>query len=77
MYGQEIHIEIGFNILKQRRLKNLTQDQVAADAGISRSRLSAIEHGTASFTFVTLLKIAEALGVDFHVLLETKSNMHC
>jgi len=71
MFGKKIHAEVGFNILKQRRMKNLTQEQVAMEAGMSRARLSLIERGESSFMMTALLKIAKALDVDFHVLLDT------
>lgn len=75
MFCKMIHAEVGFNILKQRRLKNLTQEEVAETAGMSRTRLSSIERGESSFMFTTLLKIAKVLDVDYHVLLETSSDI--
>lgn len=75
MFAQKVHQEVGFNILKQRKLKKLTQIQVADAAGISRSRLSSIEGGTVTFTLVTLLKIAKAIDVDYRLLLDTNATV--
>ena len=63
---------IGLNILYQRRLKDLTQEQLALAAGMSRSRLSDIERGKCNFSLEAIMKIALVLGVDYHVLLDTK-----
>lgn len=71
MLAKKVHQDVGFNILKYRRLKNLTQEKVAADAGISRTSLSAIECGTASCLLSTLMKIAKALDVEPNMLLKT------
>lgn len=70
MFGQEEHEIIGFNILKERRRKNLTQEALANLADISRPRLSAIERGSTTLTLETLMRIASVLGVDYRLLLK-------
>lgn len=75
MFAKKVHQDVGFNILKYRRLKNLTQEKVAEDAGISRTSLSAIECGTASCLLSTLMKIAKALDVDPGILLSTDATV--
>ncbi len=70
MFGEKEHKKIGFNILRERRLKGMTQEELAFTAGISRPRLSAIERGTTTLTLEKLMMIADALGVDYRELLE-------
>lgn len=69
MFGEDDHKRIGFNILRERREKGLTQEALADVVGMSRARLSAIERGSTTLTLEKLMKIAEALGVDYRELL--------
>jgi transcriptional regulator with XRE-family HTH domain len=49
----------------------MTQDDLAAAAGVGRNTLSDIERGYASVTLLTLIRLAEALGVGPAELFET------
>lgn len=69
MFGEKEHKKIGFNILRERRLKGMTQEELAFAAGMSRPRLSAIERGTTTLTLEKLMMIADALGVDYRELM--------
>lgn len=69
MFGESDHKRIGFNILRERREKGMTQEVLADIVGMSRPRLSAIERGTTTLTLEKLMRIAEALGVDYRDLL--------
>lgn len=69
MFGEDDHKRIGFNILRERREKGLTQEALADAVGMSRARLSAIERGSTTLTLEKLMKIAEALEVDYRDLL--------
>ena len=51
--------------IKFERMRNLSQEDLALAAGISRNGLSNIESGKASPTIDTLEKIANALGIAF------------
>ena len=62
---QEIYIRIGFNLMKQRRLKGWTQEQLAEKSGVSRSRISKMENGKENFNIESLLLIAQSLEIDF------------
>jgi len=73
MIEEKIYAEIGLNVLKQRRLQNLTQEDVANSIDMSRSRLSLIERGKIDFRFSTLIRIACALKIDYRILLEVAS----
>lgn len=70
MFAKKVHKEVGLKILVERRRKDMTQEALAAAAGISRTKLSSIECGTSTFTLDLLIKIATAMEVDYHVLLD-------
>ena len=42
------------NILKYRRLRGFTQEQLAEKSGVSRARISDIEHGKVSCNIETI-----------------------
>lgn len=56
--------EIGYRLEDARRVIGLTQEQVAALAGITRPRYRDIEKGTAAARATTLVNIARALGLE-------------
>lgn len=56
------HLEhIGNNIKEIRKFRNLTQQQLADEAGVRLATISDIESGKANFQFNTLVRIATAL----------------
>ena len=55
---------IGRNIAKLRRQNNLSQLDVCAEIGMDKPNLSSIENGRQNVTSLTLLKIANAIGVE-------------
>lgn len=55
---QDIYKRIGFNLLKKRRLKGWTQEQLAEKSGVSRSRISKIEYGKENFYIESLFLLA-------------------
>ena len=67
---QEIYIRIGFNLMKKRRLKGWTQEQLAEKSGVSRSRISKMENGKENFNIESLFLIAQSLEIDFIELLK-------
>ena len=67
---QEIYKRIGFNLMKQRRLKGWTQEQLAEKSGVSRSRISKMENGKENFNIESLFLIAQSLEIDFIELLK-------
>lgn len=54
---------VGQNFARLRREKGLTQEQVEARSGLSQQYLSGLERGQRNPTVVTLLEVAQALGV--------------
>ena len=67
---EDIYKRIGFNLLKQRRLKGWTQEQLAEKSGVSRSRISKMENGKENFNIESLFLIAQSLEIDFIELLK-------
>lgn len=58
-------LRLGITIARMREKRNLTQTQLAAKAGMSASKISAIESGPKNLELVTLIRIAAALGYRF------------
>mgnify|MGYP001481491295 CR=1 FL=1 len=63
--------QLGLKIQYYRQMKNISQVELADEAGISRSYLSKIETGKAQCVPV-LLQIAQVLNVDAGILLTDK-----
>lgn len=70
MVSSEIFINIGLNIRKLRREKNLTQQDLAAACNFEKSNLARIEAGRTNPTVLTLFKICEVLRVPLKRLFE-------
>jgi transcriptional regulator with XRE-family HTH domain len=58
-------LRLGATIAKMRETRNLTQTQLAALAGMSASKISAIETGPKNVELATVIRIATALGYQF------------
>ena len=61
---------LGENVRHYRKLKGMTQDQLAAEADMERSYVSDIERGTRNPTVAALGRIADALKIEPSRLLE-------
>lgn len=70
----EKYTQLGLNIAYFRKLRGMTQEQLAEKVGISRSHLSAIEAPNVlkAFSIEMLFDIATALQVDCYKLLQFK-----
>jgi len=66
----EEHVRVGLNILVRRRELHMTQKEVSDASGISIAKISAIEHGTSNFTVESLMRVADALKIDYRDLLK-------
>lgn len=64
MTGRKVALKIKFERMK----KNLSQEELALSAGLSRNSIWKIETGKVSPTIETLDKIARALEIDFSTL---------
>lgn len=62
---------LGANVRRHRRLKGLSQERLALDAGMERSYVSDLERGTRNPSVRALGRLAEALGVEPSLLLVT------
>ena len=60
---------LGVNVRHQRKLKGMTQEQLAAAAEMERSYVSDLERGTRNPSVAALGRIADALGIEPHILL--------
>lgn len=58
-------IKLGIKIRKLREKKNLSQDDLANDCEISKRQIGRIERAEINTSVKTLIKIANALDVQF------------
>lgn len=63
------------NVRLIRRLKDISQEALALEAGISRVYMSGIESGTRAVSIDIMGKIADALNVEVADLLKTDYNV--
>ena len=61
---------LGANVRCYRKLKGMTQEQLAHEVGMERSYISDLERGTRNPSVRALGRLAEALSVDPAALLE-------
>lgn len=55
---------VGRNLVRLRRERGLTQEQLAELSGVSQQYISGLERGNRNPSVVTLFEIAQALGVN-------------
>lgn len=60
---------LGNNVRKYRRLRGLTQEQLALDAEMERSYVSDLERGTRNPSVKAVGRLARALDVEPYLLL--------
>jgi transcriptional regulator with XRE-family HTH domain len=60
---------VGKRVRMERVWQDLSQDEVAAKAGVTRNFVSAIERGVQGLDAYRLRQVAEALGVRFEDLM--------
>lgn len=65
---------VGEKVRSLRRAADLSQEGLASRCGIFRTYLSRIESGAANPSLGVLVTLAEALGVEPHVLLQGPGN---
>jgi transcriptional regulator with XRE-family HTH domain len=61
---------LGRNVLRIRKSKNLTQEQLAEMSGFSQQYVSGLEKGQRNPTVVTVYELSLALGVNYIELLK-------
>lgn len=67
---QSFYNLVGENVKDLRKKKEWTQDELASRCSVNREKISRIENGRKDYLISTLLEIAEALNVDFEVLIK-------
>lgn len=67
----DIRATVGLNVLKIRRERGLSQEELSFRSGLTRAYLSGLEAGRRNPTIVSLHKLAEALGVDIESLVRS------
>lgn len=72
----EIRLRFAQNQRTLRRLKNISQEELAFSAGISRVYLSDVERGNRAVTIDVMGKLAVGLDVDLVVLLDKNPLQH-
>ena len=70
---KDINKEVGLNIRRIREQRGLSQEKLAALAGIHRVYMGQVERGEKNIGVVNLEKIAKALEVDIRVLVDVDS----
>ena len=60
---------LGENVRHYRKLKGMTQEQLALEAEMERSYVSDLERGTRNPSVRALGRLAEALGIEPHRLI--------
>lgn len=65
---------LGENVRRYRKLRGLTQEQLALDTEMERSYVSDLERGTRNPSVRAVGRLAEALGIEPHLLLMTETD---
>lgn len=63
-------LALGATIRRVRKLKGISQEGLAAKAGIDRTYIGNVERGESNVAVVTLMQIAEALDMTLGSLLQ-------
>ena len=63
----DINIEVGFKIIIIREQQGLSQEKLAALAGLHRAYIGQIERGEKNIGLKNLQKIAKALNISFNI----------
>ena len=65
---------LGVNVRHHRKLKGMSQEQLALDVGMERSYVSDLERGTRNPSVRVVGRLAEALGVEPDRLLSNRND---
>jgi transcriptional regulator with XRE-family HTH domain len=58
------------NLRRARRLKDVTQESLALDAGVPRAYVSRVERGTINISIDNAEALSRAIGVPLHELVD-------
>lgn len=60
---RDIAVCFGEKVRKLRHIKSISQEELAALAGVHRTYIGMVERGEKNVTIVTMFRLAEALGI--------------
>lgn len=66
---KQILIKFGKKVREERLKKNISQEELAALAGVHRTYIGMIERAEKNITLVNIQKIANALGISLEKLM--------
>lgn len=73
VFQQELKaLEIGIALAKERRRLGLSQEQIASRMGTSAPQLSRTEHSPERANMKTLMRYADAMDLELHLVLRPK-----
>jgi transcriptional regulator with XRE-family HTH domain len=72
--GMDVVQLLGVNVRHHRKLKGMTQEQLAVAAGMERSYVSDLERGTRNPSVLALGRLADALEIEPHTLLQFRGS---
>lgn len=61
--GSEVLVNIGKAVRYARKLRSMSQEQLAFNAEVDRSYIGGVERGEHNLTIITLYRIADALDI--------------
>ncbi len=67
--GKQVLVSFGRQVAAERRKIGLSQEALAAKAGIHRTYVGAVERGERNISLLNIYKLANALGVEPALLL--------
>lgn len=62
--GVKVLVELGRVVRRTRKEQGISQEQLALSADLDRSYVGGVERGEHNLTVMTLVKLANALGVN-------------
>ncbi len=60
-FDNDIRLQVAEAVVRMRHLRNLTQAQLAVEAGLTQARVSQVESGSWNITAITLERLLSAL----------------
>ncbi|PCI10224.1 MAG: transcriptional regulator [Kangiella sp.] len=70
MNDHKIRKTFGANVRKERLAAGWSQEELAAESGLHRTYIGAIERGERNVTLLKVIQIANAVGIEAGVLLK-------
>lgn len=68
----DVRVRVGLNVLRLRRDKGVSQEELASRAEVHQTYPSGVERGVRNASILVLTRIAKALGVDIEELFKRR-----